>query len=75
MPNRYKYEGKPLTPKIAESLILTLFTGTSSIRRKYIEDGTTEFHKSQGGLENPSMHMWTIMNNLKNKGFAEPLGG
>lgn len=71
MPNRYKYKGEPLITSIAEKLILTLFAGVPSLKREYIEGGITEFHKSQGGLENPNFLIVTAMANLERKVFAE----
>ena len=75
--NRYKYQGEPLTTSKVEQLILTLFAGVPAIKREYIIDGVIEFHKSQGGLE-PSPNAYPFppaLAKLKEKGFAEQLGG
>ena len=75
--NRYKYQGEPLTISKVEQLILTLFAGMPAIKREYIIDGVIEFHKSQGGLE-PSSTAYPFppaLTKLKEKGFAEQLGG
>ncbi len=78
MQNWYKYNGEPLTPRIAESLILTLFAGTPKIRKLYIVKGVIEFHKSQGGLDpNGPLDQYIAhaLTKLSESGYAIQLGG
>lgn len=74
MLNYYRYRGQPLTPKITESLILTLFPRAPKIKKEYIVKGVLQFHKSQDGLDPNGpidQYIAHALENLSKKGYAE----
>ena len=74
MQNRYQYHGQYQTPSIVKELILTLFAGTSEIKRGDVKKVVLEFHRRQGGLVNEkSPYTTTALRALKKKGLSEQL--
>ena len=75
MRNYYKYQGKPLSIRIAERLILKLFAGVSNIKKASITEGVIEYHKSQGGSDeqktDPTHIASQALVKLKCYGYAE----
>ena len=72
MNKNYRYENTHLKPKIAQQLILKLFSG-KTIRRSEIDEAIIQYHEAQGGLlptakTNP---IRTALRYLKENGLAE----
>ena len=54
---KYTWKNSPLTPSIAESLIIELFSGKGEIRKKIIVDDVKQTHLERGGLPANTEHV------------------
>ena len=72
MNNPYKYSGKPLTPKMAQELILELFTGQIHPKKDIVRK-VDEVHVERGGrgAETKVHPVTNALGTLKRKGLAD----
>ena len=72
--HEYRYAGQPLTPGIAEDLILELFTGRITERQKIV-DAVTRAHRDRGGLDARAKDTPRLvkkaLSNMQRDGLAE----
>ena len=71
----YTWKNKPLTPNIAQLLIVELFSGKGETRKKAIVDDVKRIHLDRGGLSANTEHVDQLfagaLKNLKNKKSAK----
>ena len=78
MNNNDKYQKIPLTPSIAEEVIIELFAGKAPVSRKDIIRKVTTYYTSNGGLVprgDPVSLYKKALDSLKKSGRAESLHG
>jgi hypothetical protein len=70
----YQYKGIPLSPYIAEVLILKLLTGKTTIRQSIVDE-IVNYHESQGGLKGVAQDIPRVvkrsLKKLKERGIAD----
>ncbi len=72
MNNQYEYAEKPLTPKIAQHLIIELFAGRT-VQKQEIMSAVDETHREGGGLPSRAQfnHPVTLaLYNMRREGRA-----
>ena len=72
MNNQYEYVEKPLTPSIAEKLIIEVFAG-QTVQKQEIMRVVEERHHERGGLPARAKFppVTTALTNMKREGFVE----
>ncbi len=77
MNNQYEYAENPLTPKIAQHLILELFTG-QTVQKQEMMRVVEETHQERGGLPSQAQRnnpVTLALYNIRQEGQATKLGG
>ena len=76
MSNQYEYFKKPLTPRIARSLIIELFAG-QTLQKQEMMRVVDETHREHGGMPSRARFHHPValaLYNMKGEGSAENLG-